>query len=75
VHRSPSTSFHGVYAERHQLSLHDTNSAPIRNNNATGKQLYIQQLYIYTPLVIGGTEKNKQLNIAKPMQTGNNRNK
>jgi hypothetical protein len=45
--------------------------------DATGKQLYIQTLfnYTYTPLVIGGTDKNKQLTIAKPMQTGINRNK
>ncbi len=32
-------------------------------------------LFYYTPLVIGGTDKNKQLTIAKPMQTGINRNK
>jgi hypothetical protein len=29
----------------------------------------------YTPLVIGGTDKNKQLTIVKPTQTGINRNK
>ncbi len=29
----------------------------------------------YTPLVIGGTDKNKQPTIIKPMQTGINRNK
>ncbi len=32
-------------------------------------------LFNYTPLVIRGTDKNKQLTIAKPMQTGINRNK
>ncbi len=32
-------------------------------------------LFNYTPLVIGGTDKNKQLTIAKPMQTGINRSK
>jgi hypothetical protein len=32
-------------------------------------------LFNYTPLVIGGTDKNKQLNIVKPTQTGINRNK
>ncbi len=32
-------------------------------------------LFNYTPLVIGGTDKNKQLTIIKPMQTGINRNK
>jgi len=32
-------------------------------------------LFNYTPLVIGGTDKNKQLTIAKPMQTGINHNK
>ncbi len=31
-------------------------------------------LFNYTPLVIGGTDKNKQLTIVKPMQTGINRN-
>jgi hypothetical protein len=29
----------------------------------------------YTPLVIGGVDKNKQLTIVKPTQTGINRNK
>jgi hypothetical protein len=28
----------------------------------------------YTPLVIGGTDKHKQLTIVKPTQTGINRN-
>ncbi len=32
-------------------------------------------LFNYTLLVIGGTDKNKQLTIIKPMQTGINRNK
>ncbi len=32
-------------------------------------------LFNYTPLVIGGTDKNKQLSIVKPTQTGINRNK
>ncbi len=32
-------------------------------------------LFIYTSLVIGGTDKNKQLTIIKPKQTGTNRNK
>ncbi len=32
-------------------------------------------LFNYTPLVIGGTDKNKQLTIIKPTQTGINRNK
>jgi hypothetical protein len=29
----------------------------------------------YTPLVIGGADKNKQLTIVKPTQTGINQNK
>jgi hypothetical protein len=29
----------------------------------------------YTPLVIGGADKNKQLTIVKPTQNGINRNK
>jgi hypothetical protein len=32
-------------------------------------------LFNYTPLVLEGTDKNKQLTIIKPMQTGINRNK
>jgi hypothetical protein len=32
-------------------------------------------LFNYTPLVLGGTDKNKQLAIIKPTQTGINRNK
>jgi hypothetical protein len=32
-------------------------------------------LFIYTPLVLGGTDKNKQLAIITPTQTGINRNK
>jgi hypothetical protein len=32
-------------------------------------------LFNYTPLVIRGTSKNKQLTIIKPTQTGINRNK
>jgi hypothetical protein len=32
-------------------------------------------VFNYTPLVIGGTDKNKQLTIIKPIQTGINRNK
>jgi hypothetical protein len=32
-------------------------------------------LFNYTPLVVGGTDKNKQLTIIKPTQTGINRNK
>ncbi len=31
-------------------------------------------LFNYTPLVIGGTDKNKQLTIFKPTQTGINSN-
>jgi hypothetical protein len=31
-------------------------------------------LFNYTPLVICGTDKNKQLTIVKPTQTGINRN-
>ncbi len=32
-------------------------------------------LFNYTPLVIGGTDKKKQLTVIKPMQTGINGNK
>ncbi len=32
-------------------------------------------MYNYTPFIIGGADKNKQLTIVKPTQTGINRNK
>jgi hypothetical protein len=32
-------------------------------------------LFNYTPLLVGGTDKNKQLTIIKPTQTGIKRNK
>ncbi len=32
-------------------------------------------LFNYAPLVIGGSDKNKQLTIIKPTKTGINRNK
>ncbi len=33
------------------------------------------RLFNYIPLVIGGSDKNKQLTIIKPTRTGINRNK
>ncbi len=44
--------------------------ADSEQQDAAGKQLYI-----HTPLVIRGTDKNKQLTIIKPTQTGINCNK
>jgi hypothetical protein len=60
-----------------QLSFLDANITPIQNNKALAASSFTfipVQLYC-TPLVIGGTDKNKQLSIIKPMQTGINRNK
>ncbi len=42
---------------------------------ATGKAALLSVLFNYTPLVIGGTDENKQLTIMKPTQTDINRNK
>ncbi len=56
-----------------RLSLHDTNVAPIRNNKM--QAALHSALFNYTPLVIRGTDKNKQLTIIKPTKTAINRNK
>ncbi len=45
---------------------------PVRCNRQAA---LLSALFNYTPLVIGGTDKNKQLTIIKPAQTGINRNK
>ncbi len=53
-----------------QLCLLDTgtNITPIQNNKM--QAALHSALFNYTPLVIGGTDKKKQLNIIKPTQTG-----
>jgi hypothetical protein len=60
-----------------QLFLLDTNIRPIdyKMQPASSFKFSPVQLMNYTPLVIGGTAKNKQLIIIKPTQTGINRNK
>jgi hypothetical protein len=58
------------YADFLYLLL-DTNITPIQNNNTA----LHSTLFSYTPLVIRGTDKNKQLTIIKPTQTGINRKK
>ncbi len=57
-----------------QFFLLDTNITPIQNNKMQAASSFTFSLN-YTPLVIRGTDKNKQLNITKPTQTGINRNK
>jgi hypothetical protein len=61
--------------ELHRLSLLDTNITPIQNNKMPPQAALHSALFNYTPLVIGGTDKNKQLTIIKPTQTDINRNK
>jgi hypothetical protein len=53
-----------------QLFLLDTNNMPIQNNKM--QAALHSALFNYTPLVIRGTSKNKQLTIIKPTQTGIN---
>jgi hypothetical protein len=59
--------------ELRQFSLLDTNIMPIQNNKM--QPALHSALFNYTLLVNGGTDKNKQLTIIKPMQTGINSNK
>jgi hypothetical protein len=50
--------------ELRRLSLLDTNIMPIQNNN---RQAALHSALInYSPLVMGGGDKNKQLTIIKP---------
>ena len=56
-----------------QLFLLGTNITPIQNNKM--QAALHSALLNYTPLVIRRTDKNKQLTIVKPTQTGINRNK
>jgi hypothetical protein len=58
-----------------QLSLHGTNITPIQNNKVQPASSFASAQFNYTLLVIRRTDKNKQLTIVKPMQTGINRNK
>jgi hypothetical protein len=63
--------------ELHQLSLLDTNIMPIQNNKMQSASSFTfndSTLFNSTPRVIVGTDKNKQLTIIKPTQTGINRN-
>jgi hypothetical protein len=53
--------------------LFDINILPIIRCNQ--QAALHSPLFNYTPLVIGGTDKNKQLTIIKPTQTGIYRNK
>jgi hypothetical protein len=55
--------------------LLDTNITPIQNNKMQEASSFTFSMFNYTPLVIRGTSKNKQLTIIKPTQTGINRNK
>jgi hypothetical protein len=58
-----------------QLFLLDTNITPIQKNKMQRQAALHSALFNYTPLVIGGTDKNKQLTIIKPTQTGTKRKK
>ena len=75
AYRAHSTSFHGVcrnYADFLCMIPIWRRFGIIRCNQQAALH---SALFNYTPLVIRGTDKNKQLTIAKPMQTGINRNK
>ncbi len=56
-----------------QLFLLDANITPIQNKKM--QAALHSALFNYTPLIIRGTSKNKELTITKPTQTGINRNK
>jgi hypothetical protein len=58
-----------------QLFLLDSNITQIQNNKMQGASSFTFSPVQYTPLVIRGTSKNKQLTIIKPTQTGINRKK
>ncbi len=58
-----------------QLFLLDTNIMLIRIIRCNRQAALHSALLNYTPLVIGGTDKNKQLAIIKPTKNGINRNK
>ena len=56
--------------------MHGTNITPIQNSKMQPASSFIYSAqFNYTPLVIRRTDKNKQLTIVKPTQTGINRNK
>ncbi len=58
-----------------RLSFFDTDITRIQNNKMEPASCFHSALFNNTPLVIWGTDKNKQLTIIKPTQTGINRNK
>jgi hypothetical protein len=58
-----------------QLFLLDTNITPIQILRFKRQAALHSVLFTYTPLEIGGADKNKQLTIIRPTQNGINRNK
>ncbi len=75
AHRRPNTRFNGAcktYANFFCLILILRQFRIIRCKRQAALH---SALFNYTPLVIRGTSKNKQLTIIKPTQTGINRNK
>jgi hypothetical protein len=63
-HAEPTATFY----------LFDTNITPIQNKKCKWQAALHSALFNYTPLVIGGTDKNKQLTIIKPTKTRINHN-
>jgi hypothetical protein len=62
-------------ADTTPIFLHGTNIARIWNNKMQPASSFtFSPVQLYSTWV-GGTDKNKQLTIAKPMQTGINHNK
>jgi hypothetical protein len=74
-HRLPKYTILWSVQELRRLSLLDTNITPIQNNKTPAANSFTFNPVQYTPLVIRGTDKNKQLTVIKPTQTGINRNK
>jgi hypothetical protein len=58
------------HAEPTPTFLLDTNITPIQKIRCQRLAASRSALFNNTPLVIGGTDKNKQLTIIKPTQTG-----
>jgi hypothetical protein len=72
----PTASLIQIMQNLRQLFLLDTILRQFRIMQRSKRQAALHSaLFNYTPLVIGGTDKNKQLTNFKPTQTGINRHK
>jgi hypothetical protein len=66
----PNTRFYGACRTYAFFLSLDSSITPIQNNEMqAGSSFTFSPVQLqYTPLVIGGTDKNKQLTILKPTQ-------